>query len=306
MKTVAHAPAQNRTLEFALLGLLALLWGSSYLLIKIALGSIPPFTLIAIRVSIAAALLLAVVRLRHERFPIDTATWRAFVVQAFFNSVGAWSVLAWGQQYVDSGLAGVLNSTSPLFVFLLTLLWTRHEPITARKGVGAALGLAGVVLVLGVDVLAGIGQQVVAQVAVLFGAFLYACAALNGRRFAALSPTVTAAATMICAAACLVPASLVIDRPWNLQPSSLALAAAIALGVFCTGLALLLYFRLLRTLGPMGVTSQSYLRCGISVLLGMIVLGEEVTATVGVGLLLIALGVAAINTQKKTPPQASA
>jgi drug/metabolite transporter (DMT)-like permease len=275
-------------------------------LIKIALGSIPPFTLIAIRVSIAAALLLAVVRWRHEQFPTAAATWRGFVVQAFFNSVGAWSVLTWGQQYVDSGLAGVLNSTSPLFVFLLTVLWTRDEPITARKGVGAVLGFAGVVLVLGVDALAGIGQQVVAQLAVLFGAFLYACAALNGRRFAALSPTVSAAATMICAAACLVPASLVIDRPWSLQPTLLALAAAIALGVFCTGLALLLYFRLLRTLGPMGVTSQSYLRCGISVLLGMIVLGEQVTPTIGLGLSLIVLGVAAINAHKKAPPPSSA
>jgi drug/metabolite transporter (DMT)-like permease len=83
----------------------------------------------------------------------------------------------------------------------------------------------------------------------------------------------------------------------------LALAASSALGVFCTGLALLLYFRLLGTLGPMGVTSQSYLRCGISVLLGVVVLGEQVTATVGIGLLLIVLGVAAINTHKKAPPQ---
>src|SRR5882672_9154907 len=204
----------NRALELSLLGLLALLWGSSYLLIKLALASFPPLTLIAIRVTVAAILLLAVVRLRHERFPGDGATWRGFVVQAFFNSVGAWTVLAWGQQYVDSGLAGVLNSTSPLFVFLLTMLWTRHERITVRKAVGALLGFAGVVLVLGVDALTGIGRQVMAQLAILLGAFLYACAALNGRRFATLPPTVTAACTMICASVALLPAAIVIDRPW--------------------------------------------------------------------------------------------
>jgi drug/metabolite transporter (DMT)-like permease len=288
-------PGGNRTLEFALLGVLALLWGSSYLLIKLALGSIPPFTLIAIRVLIAASLLLAVVRMRGERLPADGATWRAFVVQAFFNSVGAWTVLAWGQQYVDSGLAGVLNSTSPLFVFLLTALWTRHEPVTARKGIGAVLGLVGVVLLLGVDALAGIGRQVVAQLAVLSGAFLYACAALNGRRFAGLPPTVSAAGTMICAAVSLIPLALVVERPWHVSPTPVALGAAVALGVFCTGLALLLYFRLLRTLGPIGVTSQSYLRCGISVLLGVVVLDETVTATVGLGLFAIVLGVAALN-----------
>lgn len=286
----------NRAFELALLGLLALLWGSSYLLIKLALDGLPPFTLIAIRVAVAALLLLAVVRARGERLPADAATWRAFFVQAFFNSVGAWTVLAWGQQFVDSGLAGVLNSTSPLFVFLLTALWTRHEPITVRKATGALLGIAGVVLVLGLDVLAGIGRQVVAQLAILSGAFLYACAALNGRRFAALPPTITAACTMICAAACLIPASLVLDRPWLLRPPAGALAAALGLGVFCTALALLLYFRLLRTLGPIGVTSQSYLRCGISVLLGVVVLGEHVTGTLGLGLVAIVLGVAAINT----------
>jgi drug/metabolite transporter (DMT)-like permease len=286
-------------MELALLGVLALLWGSSYLLIKVALASIPPLTLIAVRVAIAAVLLLAVVRMRGERLPADAATWRAFLVQAFFNSIGAWTVLAWGQQYVDSGLAGVLNSTSPLFVFLLTALWTRHEAITMRKTAGALLGLAGVVLLLGVDALAGIGRQLAAQVAVLFGAFLYACAALNGRRFTALPPTVTAAGTMACAAAVLVPACLVVDAPWRAHPSGVSLAAALGLGVFCTGFALLLYFRLLRTLGPIGVTSQSYLRCGVSVLLGVIVLGEHLTATVGFGLVAIVLGVAAMNAPKR-------
>src|SRR5262249_42773379 len=153
----------------------------------------PPFTLIAIRVVVAAVLLLAVVGLRGEHLPTDATTWRAFMIQAFFNSIGAWTVLAWGQQFVDSGLAGVLNSTSPLFVFLLPALWPRPEPVTLRKAAGALLGLAGVILLIGVDALAGIGQQVLAQLAVLLGAFLYACAALNGRRFASLPPTVTAA-----------------------------------------------------------------------------------------------------------------
>jgi drug/metabolite transporter (DMT)-like permease len=299
-----ETPPPNRALELSLLGLLALLWGSSYLLIKLALASIPPFTLIAVRVTVAALLLVAVVHLRTERFPTDASTWRGFVVQSFLNSVGAWTVLAWGQQYVDSGLAGVLNSTSPLFVFLLTLFWTRHEQVTWRKGVGAVLGLGGVVLVVGVDALAGIGKQVVAQFAVLFGAFLYGCAALNGRRFSALPPTVTAAATMLCATVCLVPLCLVLEKPWELRPTGLSIAAALGLGVFCTALALLIYFRLLRTLGPIGTTSQSYLRCGISVLLGMVVLGEQVTATVGFGLVLIVLGVAALNTPKKAAPGA--
>jgi len=234
----------NLSFEFVLLGLLAFLWGSSYLLIKVAVETIPPFTLIAVRVAIAAIFLLSVMWGQGARLPTDGKTWRMLLVQSFFNSIAAWTVLAWGQQYVDSGLAGVLNSTSPIFVFFITLLFTRHETTSGRKLAGALLGVTGVVLIVGVDVLRGLGQEVAAQLAVLVGAFLYAGAAIHGKRFSHLSPTVTAAGTMICATACLVPLSVVLDRPWTLSPSPLSLLSAVALAIFCTGGALLLYFRL--------------------------------------------------------------
>ena len=200
---------------------------------------------------------------------------------------------------MDSGLAGVLNSTSPVFVFFITLLVTRHEALSPLKLAGALLGVAGVTLIIGVDALAGLGQQVAAQLAVLLGAFLYGCAAVNGKRFGRLPPTVTAAAVMLCATAVLLPAALVIDRPWSLRPSALSLAAAAALAVFCTALALLLYFRLVRTLGSMGVASQAYLRAGVSVILGVLLLGESFRPAVGLGLLAVILGVAAINLPRR-------
>jgi drug/metabolite transporter (DMT)-like permease len=223
------------------------------------------------------------------------ASWRALFVQSLLNATAAWTLLAWGQQYVDSGLAGVLNSTSPVFVFFITLLVTRHETLTALKLAGALLGVAGVTLIIGVDVLAGLGRQVAAQLAVLLGAFLYGCAAINGKRFGHLPPTVTAAAVMLSATAVLLPAALLIDRPWTLRPTAISLLAAATLAVFCTALALLLYFRLVRTLGSMGVASQAYLRAGVSVLLGVLLLGETFRPSVGLGLLAVILGVAAIN-----------
>lgn len=281
--------------ELALLALLALLWGSSYLLIKIAVASIPPFTLIAMRVAVAAAFLLVVMRVQKTQLPRDRRTWKMLLVQAFLNSIGAWTVLAWGQQYVDSGLAGVLNSTAPIFVFFITLFFVRHETLNGWKLAGALLGVFGVVSIVGVDALNGIGQDVVAQLAVLLGAFMYAGAAIHGKRFAHLSPTVTSAGTMIWATAWLVPLSLIVDRPWSLSPSPLSLIAVMALAVFCTGGALLIYFRLVETLGPMGVASQSYLRSGVSVLLGVAVLGERITPMVGFGLLATIAGVVAIN-----------
>ena len=283
-------------IEVALLILLAVLWGSSYLWIKIAVHTIPPLTLIAARVAIAALVLGAVVMWLGYTWPRDLQTWRLLFVQAFLNSTGAWTILAWGQQFVDSGLAGVLNSTSPLFVLLFTLVWTRHEAVTTAKVTGVLLGIGGVIAIVGFDALRGLGQQVVAQLAVLLGAVMYAGAAIYGKqKFNHLHPTATAAGTMICASACLVPLSLVIDRPWRLEPAREAIIATVILSVLCTALALLLYFRLLRTLGSIRVASQSYLRAGLSVVLGIVVLGEQITAVVVFGALATIIGVALIN-----------
>lgn len=296
--------SHNIVLELFLLGCLAALWGSSYLWIKIALESIPPVTLIAIRVSIAAAILALVVYVMRLEWSCDLRTARMLFVQAFLNSTGAWTILAWGQQYVDSGLAGVLNSTSPIFVLLFTMFWTRHEATTPLKVLGCLLGIAGVIMIVGFDALNNLGQQVIAQLAVLAGAIMYAAAAIYGKqRFNHLHPTATAAGTMIIATLCLVPASLITEQPWTLQPSAGALGAAIILAVFCTALALLLYFRLLRTLGSMGVASQAYLRAGLSVLLGVLVLGEQLTMVLAFGVIATIAGVAMINRPAKPKPQ---
>lgn len=291
----------NLAFELTLLACLAALWGSSYLWIKIALDDIPPLTLIAIRVSIAAVMLVAVASAMRLAWSIDGKTARMLFIQAFLNSTGAWTILAWGQQYVDSGLAGVLNSTSPIFVLLFTMFWTRHEATTGPKVLGCALGILGVAMIVGFDALSNLGQQLIAQLAVLTGAVMYAGAAIYGKqRFNHLHPTVTAAGTMIIATLFLVPASLILEQPWTLAPSTQALGAAIILGVFCTGLALLLYFRLLRTLGSMGVASQAYLRAGLSVLLGVVILGEQLTLVLAMGVLATIAGVAMINAPSKS------
>ncbi|GHA44538.1 membrane protein [Amylibacter ulvae] len=289
--------------EFALLGVLALLWGSSYLFLKIAVTEIPPITLIACRVSIAAVFLMGVMAWRRDQFPRDAQSWRKLFIQSFFNSFGAWVILAWGQQFVDSGLASVLNSTSPIFVFFITLFITRHEPTNPLRFIGAVLGLFGVVLIIGVDVLAGLGQQVAGQLAALMGAFLYGIAAIYGKRLSHLSAPVTATCTMIWAVVVLWPLAFVLENPTELRPTAQAIGATLMLSVFCTGFALLIYFRLLKTLGSMGVASQAYLRAGVGVMLGVIFLGETITPMVGVGLILVLLGIIAINMRPRQRTQ---
>ncbi len=285
----------NPKTEFALLGLLALLWGSSYIFINVAVAEIPPLTLIALRVAGAAGFLLVVMKLREERLPADLCTWRMLSIQAFFNGIGAWTLLAWGQQSVDAGLAGVLNSTSPIFVFLITALVTRHESLAIRKLLGAIVGITGVVLIVGVDALAGLGEQIPGQLACLTGAVLYAFAAIYGKRFKTHSAVSTATGTMICSTIVLVPLALAIDQPWTLSPSVTALSAAATLSIVCSGVALLLYFRLLKTIGSMGVASQAYLRAGVSVLLGIVLLGETLTVAITIGTVMAIVGVALIN-----------
>jgi drug/metabolite transporter (DMT)-like permease len=293
----------NLKAELPLLALLALLWGSSYLFIEIAVTEIPPITLIAIRVTSAAAFLLVVMMLQKETLPRDGSTWRMLLLQAFFNSIGAWTVLAWGQQFVGAGLASVLNSTSPIFVFLFTAMVTRHEILGGRKLLGALVGFFGVVLIVGIDALRGAGTQVAGQVACLLGAALYGCAAINGRNFRHLSALTTATGTMICAAVILVPLAFIVERPLAVDPSPKVIGATAMLSVFCTGVALLLYFRLVQTIGSMGVASQSYLRAAVGVILGMAFLGETLALPVAAGIAAAIIGVALINwpTANKLP-----
>jgi drug/metabolite transporter (DMT)-like permease len=281
--------------ELALLGCLAFLWGTSYIFIKIALTDIPPVTLIAVRVVIAALVLSSLVAFLGQRWPRGPSRWARLMIQAFCNSIGAWTILAWGQQHVDAALASVLNSTSPIFAVLLTLALSGRRAVPALQGAGVVIGILGVVLVVGPDALGGLGQGLAGQLACLVGAALYAVAAIHGRYFADLPPIVTAAATMACASLVLVPAALVVDRPRTLSPGAEAVSAALALGLFSTALAMVIYFRLVRTLGSIGVASQSYLRAGVGVVLGVTFLGEVLSIHVLLGILTALAGVVLIN-----------
>jgi drug/metabolite transporter (DMT)-like permease len=153
----------------------------------------------------------------------------------------------------------------------------------------------GVVLILGVDTLRGLGDQVLGQLACLTGAALYAGAAIYGKRFSHLSVAATAAGTMSWATIVLVPAALVVEKPWTLVPDARVIVAVLALSMLCTGLALLIYFRLAQTLGSLDVASQSYLRAGVGVLLGVLFLGERLSPPLAIGLAAAVLGVALIN-----------
>ena len=281
--------------ELALLLVLSTLWGASYSFTKIGVETIPPLTLIAARTLIAGTILVAIIQWRGLTLPGEASTWRRFLFQACLNSVVPFTLIAWAQQTVDAALATILNSTSPVFTFLLSLLVARHEPVTSLKLFGVAAGVAGICLIVGVQALGGIGQALWSQLAIVAATVCYAGAAIFGKGFKGLDPIMPAAGSMICAAAVLVPASLIADRPWTLTPSMESILALLALSVFSTALAFAIYFRLLQTLGSIGTTAQAYLRVPIGVAIGVMLLGEKLSSTGMIGLLFVIAGVAAMT-----------
>ena len=292
----------NLATELALLLALATLWGASYSFIKLGVATIPPITLIAARTAIAGVLLLAVMRGRGLRMPRDAATWRRFLFQACLNSVIPWTMIAWGERSLDAGLATILNSTSPIFTFFLTLSITRHEALTSRKLIGVLAGMAGICLIVGMQALTELGGQLTAQIVTVLAAICYAGAAIFSRGFNHLDPMAPAAGSLLCGAAILIPASLVVDRPWTLAPSASSLLALLGLAVFSTALAFVIYFRLIQTLGSVGTTAQAYLRVPIGVAVSVVFLGESLSSTAWAGLGCVVIGVAAMTMPAKRVP----
>ena len=290
------SPARtNTTADLLLLLLLSTLWGASYTFIKIGVETIPPVTLIAARTLIAGAILVAFIVARGLSLPGDRQTWGRFLFQACLNSVIPFTLIAWAEQTTEAGLATILNSTSPIFTFLLTLLITRHEAITGRKLFGVSAGLIGVCLIVGFEALGGLGQEAWAQLAIVAATVSYAGAAIFGKTFRGLDPMIPAAGSMICGAVILIPLSLIVDRPWTLAPSGQSVAALLALSVFSTALAFVIYFRLIQTLGSVGTTAQAYIRVPIGVAIGVVFLGETLMPTAWIGLLCVVAGVIAMT-----------
>ncbi|RTE89114.1 EamA family transporter [Bradyrhizobium sp. LVM 105] len=302
--TQAQHTTTNLAIEVGLLLLLSLIWGSSFTLIKLAVATIPPFTMVAARVTIAAMLLILIATAQGHVLPRGQSVWAALFVQGLLQSALPFTLISWGEMHIASGLAGVLNATPPMFVLAIAVMTGRgRQTIGGRKIVGVALGLAGVALTMGIDALSGIGTAApLAQMAVLGASLCYALAPIWGQRFSGLPAIVTAAGTMSCAAVLMLPTAAALEQPWRLaQPPAQAIAALIALGVVCTALAMVIYFRLIRTLGPLGTTSGSYLRAGFAVALGTAILGERLSWSSVAGMALILAGVVAVTAPARAP-----
>lgn len=284
--------------EWSLLIALSVVWGGSFFFNGVAVKELPTFTVVVCRVALAAVLLFAVMRIVGETMPRDARAWRAFFGMGVLNNVMPFSLIVWGQSHISSGLASILNATTPLFTVLLASWLTADERLTSGRLLGVLIGLAGVGVLMGGDTLRQPDGDVLAQVACLAGALSYALAGIFGRRFRrmGISPLATATGQVTASSLILIPAMLLIDQPWNLPAPSLpAIGALIGVASLSTALAYILYFQLLATAGVTNLLLVTLLIPVSAILLGTFVLGELLEPKHFVGIALIGFGLAAID-----------
>jgi len=297
VSTPVPSTARAMTLgEWGLIGLLSLLWGGSFFFAKVAVAELPPFTLVFARVSLAAITLYAVLRIGGRRMPADRGLWLAFLGMGALNNLIPFSLLFYGQTQVASGLASILNATTPLWGVLLAHGLTRDERLTPRRLAGTAAGFAGVVVMIGTEALAGLGTAVLAQLAVVGAALSYGFAGIFGKRFRGQPPMVTATGQLTASSLLTLPVMLAADAPWALAAPGLpVVAAVIALATVSTALAYVIYFRVLATAGATNILLVTFLVPVSAIALGILVLGEALTVAQVAGFALIGLGLALID-----------
>jgi len=281
--------------DYGLLALLGILLGIPYALTKISQTTIPPLTGVATRLLIAAIVLWIFVLMSKTKVSTLKDYVPRLFVQGCISCAIPYTLIAYGQTSVSSALAAILNSTTPLFVCLISFLWTQSEPLKPGRMIGVSAGLAGVVMVAGATSLAGLGKDALGQAAIILATVSSAIAAIQGRRFNDVPPELAAAGTLTCGALVLVPVCFVVDAPLHFTPSAGSVVALLVNAIVATALRSVIYFRLLRTIGSIGTTSVSYLKPAVGVLIGLMLMGEALTWSTMIGLLAILFGVVAIN-----------
>jgi drug/metabolite transporter (DMT)-like permease len=287
----------NRSLkDWALLLSLVAMWGSAFMFIKIAVVAIPPATIAAGRLVVGALALAVIVYARGTRIAPPNGAWMPWLVLALVGNAVPFYLIAWGQQTIESALAGILIAIMPLATLVLAHRFVRGEKATGSRIGGYVLGFLGIVLLMGPAALSGImgsAERVIAQLAVLGGALCYAANSVYARlRVKGGDVLVSSAGVLLIASAVMLPVALVVDRPWTLSPSLPSLAAVVWLGVGATAIPTICYFALISSAGPTFMSLVNYLSPCVAVILGVTMMGEHPGPEAYAGLALILFGIA--------------
>jgi drug/metabolite transporter (DMT)-like permease len=284
--------------DWAILLILSVLWGGSFFFIEVALDTVAPLSLVLIRVALAAALLWAFLLLRREPLKLPPGAAWALLILALLNNVVPFILFAWAQEAINGGLASILNATTPIWGVIVAHLFTSDEKAVPAKVAGVLLGFAGVAVMIGTDFLGRAGTAPIAQLACLAATLCYALAGVWARRFGPMGvpPAAVATGQLTASAIVMLPLVLLFEPPWLAPaPSPQAWAALIALALFCTSLAYILYFRLLASAGATNSLLVTFLIPVSAILLGTLILHESLEPRHFLGMALIGLGLAAID-----------
>lgn len=281
-------------IDWSLLVLLSILWGGSFFFVSVALDGFGPFTVVAGRVSIAAIALSCFIHARGLRLPSRWRDWESLLVMGFLNNALPFTLIAFGQQRIDSGLASIFNATTPFFTVLFAHFLTRDEKFSGPKLLGIGLGLAGVIGIIGPGALSALRFESVGQCAVLAAAVSYGAAAIYGRRLRHL-PSITAAAGMLVASSLLTLPAAATELPapgaWHLAPA----AAIFGMALLSTAVAYVIYFRLLATVGSTNLALVTFLIPASAIALGAVFRDERLDPEAWAGMGLIFAGLVSVD-----------
>jgi drug/metabolite transporter (DMT)-like permease len=280
--------------EWAMLVTLSVIWGGSFYLYAIALKELPTLTIVFLRVLLGTLALWLFVMAMRLPLPRSRQVWRDFITMGLLNNAIPFSLIIWGQREVASGLAAILNATTPFFTILIANSFTQDEKMSWLRLAGAVIGLVGVAAMIGVDSIAG--RHLGAELAIIGAAVSYGFASVFGRRFAGLPPLLTAAGQTTGSSLLLLPLVLTIDLPWRLEiPGPAALLSILGLAWPCTALAYLLYFTILKRSGATNIVLVTFLVPVGAIILGIAFLGEALGPHHIAGLAAITVGLALID-----------
>jgi drug/metabolite transporter (DMT)-like permease len=279
-------------MNLLLLLLLGTIWGSSYLFIKVAVGEVPVFTLVAGRLIVSAIILWAVLRILGRSLPRSRSLWGAYTVMGFFSGTLPYALITWGEQHISSGLAALLQATMPIFTVLLAHFLSHDERLTPKRVLGVLAGFAGVGILLLPDLRQGVQANLLGQLAIVVSSISYGGAAIFARRrLRGQPPLVSAAGQLAMGAVLTLPLALLLDYPFDLAPSLAALGSWLGLTLLGTVVAYVIYYTLLEKTSATFVSTVTYIIPVNGLILGAIVLGEALTPVVLVSSALILLGV---------------
>lgn len=288
---------QDNITDYGLLLILAVIWSSSFLLIKIAVETVPPFTLTAARLALAALLFLIFLAIKGEWIPMHPKALLLYIVSGIMGNSLPFVLISWGETHISSSLTALLMGIMPIATFVLAHIFVSEEPMTKRKTLGVGFGFCGLLVLVGVSALSGFGEHIFGQILVLGGATSYAISTVFVRLQPEFSRYKMAAGMNICAALISVPLAFVFENPMELEPTKESLLSIIALAIFPTAIASLIYFIVIKSIGATAFSQINYIIPILGGIWGILFLGEVLHWNVFAALTLVLFGIYLIQSK---------